>query len=72
VIIVADGWERVKLTTGGEPLIAGFAVGNKLYDKNRNRAKQQDMNEPALMQKELKDEPDYEEYCAKRPHFEYF
>ncbi len=42
-------------------MIPSLAVGNKLHDKNRNRAKQQDVDKAALVQNELKDEPGYEE-----------
>jgi hypothetical protein len=60
VIIVADGRERVKLTSRGEAMITGLAVGKKLDNKNRNRAKQQDVNKPALVQEKFKDNPDDE------------
>jgi hypothetical protein len=37
--LLPTGRKRVKLTSRGEPLIPGFAVGNELDHKNRNRAK---------------------------------
>ena len=41
-------------------MIAGFAIGNKLHDKNGNRAEQQDVDKPALVQKEFQDNPNDE------------
>jgi hypothetical protein len=63
-IIVADGRERVKLTSRGQPVISGFPVGNELDNKNGNRAEQQDVDKAALVQEELENEPDDEEYCT--------
>ena len=51
-------------------MITSLAVGNKLHDKNRNRAQQQDMDKAALVQKELKDKPKDEKYSANRPHLD--
>ena len=52
-------------------MIPGFAIGNKLHDKNGNRAEQQDVDKPAFVQEEFQDNPDDEEYCANCPHFEF-
>ena len=52
-------------------MIPGFPIGNKLHDKNGNRAEQQDVDKPALVQEEFQDNPDDEEYCANCPHFEF-
>jgi hypothetical protein len=49
-------------------VILGLAVGQQLNPKNGERADKENMNVPALMQKELKNEPDYEKYCTKNPH----
>jgi len=70
-IIVADGRERVKLTSRGQPVISGFPVGNELDNKNGNRAEQQDVDKAALVQEELENEPDDEEYCTNHPHVEF-
>ena len=52
-------------------MITSLAVGKKLHNKNRNRAKQQDVNKPALVQEEFKDNPADEKYGANCPHFEF-
>ena len=52
-------------------MIPGFAIGNKLHDKNGNSAEQQDVDKAALVQEEFQDHPDNEEYCANCPHFEF-
>ena len=52
-------------------MIPGFAIGNKLDNKNGNRAEQQDVDKPAFVQEEFEDNPDDEEYGANCPHFEF-
>jgi hypothetical protein len=69
--LLPSGRKRVKLTSRGEAMIPGFAIGNKLHNKNGNRAEQQDVDKPALVQEEFQDNPDDEEYCANCPHFEF-
>lgn len=59
-MIVAEGRTRVKLTSRGEALVPGFAIGNELHDKNGNRAEQQDVDKTALVQQEFEDNPDDE------------
>lgn len=41
-------------------MIPGFAIGNKLHNEDRNRAEQQDVDKPALVQEEFEDNPDDE------------
>jgi hypothetical protein len=50
-------------------MISSLAIGNELHNKNRNRAKQPNVDKPAFVQEELKHDPDDEEYCANCPHF---
>jgi hypothetical protein len=54
------GRKRVKPTSRGEAMIPGFPIGNKLHDKNGNSPEQQDVDKPALVQKEFQDKPDDE------------
>ena len=49
-------------------MITGLAVGKKLNNKNRNRAEQQDVDEPTLVQKKFKDNPNDEKYGTNCPH----
>jgi hypothetical protein len=49
-------------------VILGLAVGQQLNPKNGQRGDKENMNVPALMQKELKNEPNYEKCCIKNPH----
>jgi hypothetical protein len=49
-------------------VILGLAVGQQLDPKDGERADKENMDVPALMQKELKNEPNNEKCSTKNPH----
>jgi len=51
--LLPRGRKRVKLASRGKAMIPGFAISNKLHDKNGNRAEQPDVDKPVLVQKEF-------------------
>jgi hypothetical protein len=47
--LLPTGRKRVKLTSGGDPVISGFAVRNVLNNEDRDRCEQQDMDKAAFV-----------------------
>src|SRR6266508_1704510 len=66
--LLPTGAKRVKLSFGGSFVILGLAVGQQLNPKNGERGDKENMNVPALMQKELKNEPNCKKCCTKNTH----
>ncbi len=65
--LLPTGGKRVKLSFGSF-VILGLAVGQQLNPKNGERGDKENMDVPTLMQKKLKNEPNYEKCCTKNPH----
>lgn len=80
-IIVADAREKgqdqhteadvppgMLLSSGGGLVILGLAMGYELDNCDGDCGQQEHMNEAALMQDELQNEPNKQNYSTNRPH----
>ena len=66
--LLPTGAKRVKLSFAGSLVILGLAVGQQFNHKKGERGDKEHMDVPTLMEKELKNEPNYEKCCSKNPH----